>query len=94
MKNYFIFATLAATLLVSVSSIAQTPAVKTVVSVDPCRSEVSKFESVIGFVRDSQGNAAAADMKEKLLPAKLESDILTKEGYCGLAKHLRSKKLI
>ncbi|MES2613167.1 MAG: hypothetical protein V4679_23145 [Pseudomonadota bacterium] len=60
---------------------------------EACRSEVSKFEEAIGFIRRSQGNQAAADLKEKLLPAKLESDILFKEGYCGLARHIREKKL-
>jgi len=60
---------------------------------DACRTEVSKFEEAIGFVRRSQGNQAAADLKEKLLPAKLESDILFKDGYCGLARYIRDKKL-
>ena len=60
---------------------------------DACRSEVSKFEEAIGFVRRSQGNQAAAELKEKLLPAKVESDILFKDGYCGLARYIREKKL-
>jgi hypothetical protein len=60
---------------------------------DPCRVEVSKFEQAIGFVRQNQGNQAAQELKERLLPAKLESDLLFKEGYCGLARYLREKKL-
>ncbi len=60
---------------------------------DPCRAEVSKFEQAIGFVRQSQGTQAAAELKEKLLPAKVENDILFKEGYCGLARYIREKKL-
>lgn len=60
---------------------------------DPCRAEVSKFEQAIGFIRQSQGNQAANNLKEKLLPAKLENEILFAEGYCGLARHLREKKL-
>lgn len=60
---------------------------------DRCRAEVSKFEQVIGFIRQTQGSQAAAELKEKLLPAKVEADILFKEGYCGLARHLREKKL-
>ena len=60
---------------------------------DPCRAEVSKFEQAIGFVRQNQGSQAAQELKEKLLPAKLESDILFKDGYCGLARYLRDKKL-
>jgi hypothetical protein len=60
---------------------------------DPCRAEVSKFEQAIGFIRQSQGNQAAGELKEKLLPAKLENEILFREGYCGLAKYIREKKL-
>jgi len=60
---------------------------------DPCRAEVSKFEQAIGFVRQNQGNQAAQELKERLLPTKLENDILFKEGYCGLARYLREKKL-
>lgn len=60
---------------------------------DPCRASVSRFEQAIGFIRQSQGNQAAAELKEKLLPSKLENDILFKDGYCGLAAYLREKKL-
>jgi hypothetical protein len=58
-----------------------------------CHSEVSRFEQAIGLVRQTQGNAAAAELKEKLLPAKVETEILFKDGYCGLARYLRDKKL-
>ena len=60
---------------------------------DPCRAEVSKFEQAIGFVRQNQGSQAAQELKDKLLPAKLENEILFKEGYCGLARYIREKKL-
>ena len=60
---------------------------------DKCRAEVSKFEQAIGFIRQAQGNKAAADLKEKLLPSKVETEILMKDGYCGLALYLREKKL-
>lgn len=60
---------------------------------DPCRAEVSRFEQAIGFIRQNQGAQAASDLKEKLMPAKLENDILFKDGYCGLARYLREKKL-
>lgn len=95
MNTYLKFTAIAATLLMGCSSIAQTTAATKVSgAIDPCRSEVSKFDKVIGFVRDTQGEPAAAVLKEKLLPAQLEGQIMTKEGYCGLAKHLRTKKLI
>ena len=48
---------------------------------DPCRAEVSRFEQTIGFIRQTQGNQAAAELKEKLLPAKTENDILFKDGF-------------
>jgi hypothetical protein len=73
---------------------ASAPATVQVAPPDACRLEVSKFEQVIGFLRQNQGNQAAADIKERLLPAKLESEILFKDGYCGLAKYLRDKKLV
>ena len=60
---------------------------------DPCRSEVSKFEETIALIRQTQGTPAATALKEKLLPAKLENELLFKEGYCGLARYLREKKL-
>ena len=60
---------------------------------ESCRNDVSKFEQSIGFVRRNAGEKAALNFKEKLLPAKLESDILSKDGYCGLARHLRERKL-
>jgi hypothetical protein len=58
-----------------------------------CKSEVAKFEETLGFIRQHQGNAAAAAVKEKLLPAKLEAELLATQGYCGLANYLREKKL-
>ena len=60
---------------------------------DACRAAVSRFEQAIGLVRQTSGQQAAADLKERLLPAKLETDILFKDGYCGLARYLRDKKL-
>ena len=62
-------------------------------SKDHCQAEVLKFEHIMSFIRESQGPQAAAKLKEKLLPAKTESEIMTKDGYCGLARHLREKKL-
>ena len=60
---------------------------------DACKQEVSKFEQAIGLIRQVQGNKAAAELKEKLIPAKVESEILFKDGYCGLARYIREKKL-
>ena len=60
---------------------------------EPCRAVVSKFEQDIGFLRRSMGNDKAAEIKEKLLPAKTEMQILSGEGYCGLARYIRDNKL-
>ncbi len=80
--------------LLSAETASHPPTAATGPSTDQCQSEVLKFERVIGFIRESQGNRAAAEVKEKMLPAKTETDILNREGYCGLAKYLRDKKLV
>ncbi len=60
---------------------------------NPCKTEVVKFEEAIGFIRQHQGVGPAAVLKEKLLPAKVEAELLATKGYCGLAQYLRDKKL-
>ncbi len=62
-------------------------------SPDPCRVTVLRFERALNAMRETQGNKAGQDLKEKLLPAKLESEILLKDGYCGLARYIQEKKL-
>lgn len=79
--------------LLSVAAAAQTSVDPSRQAQDPCRAEVSRFEQAIGFIRQNQGAQAASELKEKLLPAKLENDILFKDGYCGLARYIREKKL-
>lgn len=59
-----------------------------------CQKELSKFEQTIALLRQVQGNKAAAEVRERLLPAKLENEILANQGTCGLTKHLRKKRLI
>ena len=90
----FVFAAFAALTLAGPTLAATTVnADLSVQAQDPCRAEVSKFEQAIAFLRQSQGTQTATELKEKLLPAKLEQELLFKEGYCGLAKYLRDKKL-
>jgi len=84
---------LPAAALLSATLAAQTTVDPSKQAQDPCRSEVSRFEQTIGFIRQNQGQQAAAELKEKLLPAKLENEILFRDGYCGLAKYLKDKKL-
>lgn len=69
----------------------------TAAAADPaeqCKKDVLQFERAIGTVRQLQGNQAAADLKEKLLPAATERQLLNTEGYCGLSKYLNDKKLL
>ena len=61
---------------------------------EQCKKVVIQFERAIGTVRQLQGNQAAADLKEKLLPAATERQLLNTEGYCGLSKYLNDKKLL
>ena len=58
-----------------------------------CRETVAKFEESMSFIRKSVGYEKAAEIKESLLPNKLESEIFAKDGYCGVAKYLKAKKL-
>lgn len=60
---------------------------------EACRQSVARFERAIGLIRQTQGQQAAAELKEKLVPAQIERDLLMQEGYCGLARHLHEKKL-
>ena len=60
---------------------------------DPCKATVLRFERALAVMRETQGNKAGEELKEKLLPAKLQSEILFKDGYCGLARYIQEKKL-
>ena len=75
------------------TAIAQAPQSDVVPNADPCRLAVSKFERSIGLVRQHQGNQAAAQLKERLLPAAVERELLHTKGYCGLAAYLKERKL-
>lgn len=79
--------------LLGIAAQAQTTVDPSRQAQDPCRAEVSRFEQAIGFIRQNQGAQAATELKEKLLPAKMENEILFKDGYCGLARYIREKKL-
>lgn len=59
-----------------------------------CQTDISKFEQVVGVVRQSHGDKVANDLREKLLPSKEADDVLSQSGQCGLARLLRAKKLV
>ena len=70
---------------------APAPAPAPAAATDPaeqCKKDVLQFERAIGTVRQLQGNQAAADLKEKLLPAATERQLLNTEGYCGLSRYM------
>nr|WP_315489533.1 hypothetical protein [uncultured Rhodoferax sp.] len=59
-----------------------------------CQNDVSKFEQLVGVVRQTHGDKAAHDLREKLLPSKEADEALSQSGQCGLARLLRTKKLV
>ncbi len=59
-----------------------------------CQNDVSKFEQVVAVVRQTHGDKAASDLRERLLPSKEADDVLSQSGQCGLARLLRAKKLV
>ena len=59
-----------------------------------CRDLVAKFEESMAIVRKSVGYERAAEIKEALLPNKIESELFSKSGYCGVARYLQDKKLL
>lgn len=61
---------------------------------EACLKSLSKFELSFSLVRQAQGGKAATDLRERLLPAKLENEIMLREGPCGVTKYLHKKKLI
>ena len=78
--------------MLALSSVAQTAALDA--QEQQCRETVAKFEESMSFARKSLGYEKAAEIKKSLLPNKLESELFAKEGYCGVAKHLKAKKLV
>ena len=63
-------------------------------AVAACRAEVAKFERAMGLVRQSAGNEMANRVREMLMPAKTQQEILMREGYCGLARYMQKHKLV
>lgn len=59
-----------------------------------CLKALSKFELSFSLARQAQGGKAATELRERLLPAKLENEIMLREGPCGVTKYLHKKKLI
>ncbi|NDY90025.1 hypothetical protein [Ideonella livida] len=61
---------------------------------EACNAEMGKFVQALDFVRDAQGPQAATQLREKLLPAKLEAELMGQDGTCAVVKYLRGKRLL
>ena len=90
------FLSLALLLLLAIQAHAQnnTSAPSSTAVSMACQNDVSKFEQLVGVVRHSHGDKAAHDLREKLLPRKEADEALSQSGQCGLARLLRTKKLV
>lgn len=62
--------------------------------VDPCKKDVLHFQEDLRTVRDTLGEAAAKKVQEDFLPQAQWNALLLSEGYCGISKRLREKKLV
>ena len=92
-RNLFSFALLSL-LAIQANAENHAPALITTSVSVACQNDVSKFEQVVGVVRQTHGDKAANDLREKLLPSKEADEALNQSGQCGLARLLRAKKLV
>ena len=61
---------------------------------DPCKSDVLRYQADIDFVRKALGDKAAAEQEDKFMQKKQWNAVLLDEGYCGISRRLREKKLV
>ena len=74
------------------SNTASAPARGTVV--DPCKKDVLHFQEDLRTIRETLGEVAAKKVQEDFLPQAEWNALLLTEGYCGIAKRLREKRLV
>lgn len=60
---------------------------------DPCKREVLQYQSNMALVRQTLGGPAAAELEAKFMSKPEWNALLLQDGYCGIAKRLREKKL-
>ena len=60
---------------------------------DPCKREVLQYQSNMALVRQTLGDQAAAELEAKFMSKSEWNALLLQDGYCGIAKRLREKKL-
>lgn len=61
---------------------------------DACKRDVLKYQAQIEFVRKSLGDKEAEALAARFMVKEEWDAVLLAEGYCGLAKRLRARKLV
>lgn len=62
--------------------------------VDPCKKDVLKFQEDLRALKVAMGDKAALDFQNKFMSREAWDAVLLNEGYCGLSKRLRERKLV
>ena len=65
-----------------------------VLPADACKRDVLKYQAQIAFVRKSLGDKEADALAARFMTQAEWDGLLLSEGYCGLARRLRARKLV
>ena len=60
---------------------------------DPCKRDVLQYQANIELVRKTLGDQNATELEAKFMSKSEWNALLLQDGYCGIAKRLREKKL-
>jgi hypothetical protein len=60
---------------------------------DPCKRDVLLYQANIELVRKTLGESQAKELESKFMSKPDWNALLLQEGYCGIARRLRDKKL-
>jgi hypothetical protein len=94
MHRNFLSLALLSLLVIQANAQSHTSALGATTVTVACQNDISKFEQLVGVVRQTHGEKAANDLRAKLLPSKEADDAMSQSGQCGLARLLRAKKLV
>jgi len=61
-------------------------------AVNPCKHDVLQYQEGIAFVKKTLGEKAASDLAAKFMSKQQWDALLLNEGYCGIARALRTRK--